>query len=196
MPKQNYPGIDARLVSIVRIKCKHLIGRYGIRAEDLEDFHQDWISKAIRTPEYHNREHPQFTTYIGRVIDRLIISEIRRRKAAQRDYRMIAYSLDDYREGSDEGKSKNGTISDEDYLNCTGTSFVEHRDTVALRHDVEAFLETLPQEIREVAIHMMHHPMIQITATIGISRATAYRRMEILRKAAQEFFSENGETLF
>lgn len=196
MPRQDYPGIDARLVSIVRIKCNHLIGRYGIRAEDLEDFRQQWIAAAVRTPEYANREHPQFTTYIGRIIDRLIISEIRRRKAEQRDYRAIAYSLDDYLDESDEGDPRHETISEEDYFERTGASFVEHRDEVTIRQDVEAFIGSLPEDLRELALHLKHHPMQEISKVAGISRATAFRRLQILRQAAAQFFSQDGETLF
>lgn len=196
MPRQTYPGIDARLVSIVRIKCNQLIGRYGIRAEDLEDFRQEWIAAAIRTPEYQNRQHPKFSTFIGRIIDRLIISEIRRRKAEQRDYRAIAYSLDDYLDKSDEDEARHETISEEDYFERTGASFLEHRDAVTIRQDVEAFIRSLPEDLRELALHLKHHRMQEVSKVAGISRATAFRRLQILRQAADTFFSQDGETVF
>ncbi len=188
MPNQTYPGVDARLVSIVRIKCNRLVGRYGIRTDDLEEFRQEWISAAIQAPEYQDRKHPQFTTFIGRIIDRLIIAEIRRRKAEKRHYKAIAFSLDEYINQSEEDSTWHDAISEEDYLQATGGSFTDHRTAAATRQDLEGFVQSLPEELKELARHLRHYPMERIPELTGISRATAFRRLQKLREAATEYF--------
>jgi len=189
--QNQYPGIDARLVSIVRIKSKHLLGRFGIRAEDLEDFRQEWIAKAIHSEEYENRNDPQFTTYIGRVVDRLIIQEVRRRKAEKRDYRALVYSMDDYLEANGEESTWHDVVSERDYIEATGNRFTEHRDAVERRQDIEAFIHNLPADLQELALQLKSHPMEHIPEVSGISRATAFRRLQKLREAASRFFSED-----
>jgi 1,2-phenylacetyl-CoA epoxidase catalytic subunit len=56
-------------VSIVQIKSRHLVGRYGIVEEDLADLRQQWIAAIIRTADYQKRDVPCFSTYVGRLVD-------------------------------------------------------------------------------------------------------------------------------
>ncbi|MBC2595650.1 sigma-70 family RNA polymerase sigma factor [Ruficoccus amylovorans] len=190
MSQNQYPGVDARLVSSVRSKSQRLIGRYGIRPEDLDDLHQEWIVRVIQTPEYANRDHPRFTTYIGRIIDRLLIAEIRRRESEKRSYALEAYSLDDYLDQSEAEQTRQELVCEEDYLSAFGNRFTDLRETVANRQDVAAFLAELPSDLRSLALFLRDNPIEHYSHVVGISRATAFRRLQKLRQAACAFFSE------
>ncbi len=163
------------------------MGRYGIVEEDLADLRQQWIAAIIRTADYQKRDVPCFSTYVGRLVDQLIANEIRFRKAAKRDYSRVAFSLDEAMEDGDGGSDAEfsadsyfGLVSDSDPLEESATNL-----------DVDAFLSSLPDDLRALAEGLKHNQMEHVHEILGISRRTAFRRLNSLREAAARFFENS-----
>jgi hypothetical protein len=183
-----YPGIDARVVAIVRNRSRRLIGRYGIRPADLPDLHQDWISQIVRKDEYGQSAHPDFSRRIAHLVNLLAVDEIRRRSAAIRHYGKEVVSLDAYLGG--DTSTIGETVSEEDYLDLTGGNYQCPIDRLTARQDMGEFIRQLPPELRRLAELVQRHPLERVPALTGISRATVFRRMQALRRMAQRFFQE------
>jgi transcriptional regulator of acetoin/glycerol metabolism len=82
-------------------------------------------------------------------------------------------------------------LTEEDYLELTGGQSRSAFERAEVRCDVEAFLRQLPEELRQLAETLQAHNVDSLAAHLGLSRATAYRRLQALRQAAQKFFSES-----
>lgn len=191
MYQNQYPGIDARLVSIVRNRSKKLIRHYGIRPEDLPDLHQEWITRIIEKPEYSDPDHPDFERRIAQLVNILAIDEIRRRKAKKRNQGRLVLSLDYEEIYQDERSTLGETISEEDYLDLTDGGFYRAiEDRFAISEDAQAFIDQLGPDLRQVAEILKHHRVDHLADQAGLSRATAYRRLQALREAAERFFGE------
>ncbi len=162
-------------MSIVRIKSRRLVGRYGIREEDLPDLHQKWIATLLRTPDYQDATNPFYSTHIGRLVDQLVVDEVRFRKAAKRSCAAQTCPIDAETED---------TLDADEYFDASVD--VRHQVTVGL--DVEAFLQTLAPDLRTLAQGLKEHRMEHLPALLGISRRTAFRRLTELREAAQRYF--------
>ena len=188
MSENQYPGIDARVVSIVKRYAGHLVGRYGITVHDLPDLWQQWLAHIVRSPEYQALGHPDFEARIGRLATRLVADEVRRRSMMRRSYARRIYALDDYVNPSLGCVTFADSVSEEDYIDQMGGRFVSADSQAEQRHDVEEFLKTLPPELRDLALLLQSHPIGEIPDFMGISRATVFRRLDDLRRIAGRFF--------
>lgn len=191
MYQNQYLGIDARLVSIIRNRSQKLIGHYGIRPDDLPDLHQEWIVQIIGKPEYAEPHHPDFERRIAQLVNLLAIDEIRRRKAIKRNQGRLILSLDYEESNADQRSTLGETISEEDYLVLTdGNSHRTIADQVEASEDTQAFINQLGPDLRQIAEVLKHHQIDHLADQTGLSRATAYRRLQSLREAAKSFFQK------
>lgn len=191
MYQNQYQGIDARLISIIRNRSKKLIGHYGIRPDDLPDLQQEWIVQIIGKPEYTEPHHPDFERRIAQLVNLLAIDEIRRRKAIKRNQGRLVLSLDYEESNADQRSTLGETISEEDYLDLTdGNSHRTIADQAETSEDTQAFINQLGPDLRQIAEALKHHRVDHLAEQTGLSRATAYRRLQSLREAAKSFFQK------
>ncbi len=188
MFENQYPGIDARAVAIVRSYSRHLVGRYGITVDDLPDLHQQWLSQLIRSEAYSQPDHPEFEARMGKLTGRLVADTIRHRRRVRENYGRRNYSLDDFINPAERTETFADAVSEEDYLDFSGCDYRDSSKLVDAREDVAALLRHLDPELRELAELLQRHPIGEIPELLGVSRATAFRRLDDLRRVAGRFF--------
>jgi hypothetical protein len=158
LDQNQYPGIDERVVAIVRTRSNKLIGFYGVQVQDLPDLHQEWIAQIVRKPEYAETDHPDFERRIAHLVKLLAADELRRRKARKRNSGKLVLSLDYEAPGQDKSSTWGERITEEDYLDMTdwGESR-EVEDQVEIAQDAEAFMDQLGPDLRQIAEILKHH---------------------------------------
>ncbi len=106
----------------------------------------------------------------------------------RRSYALRVYSLDDYVNPSLRDSTIGESVSEEDYIDMIGGNFVSVGLQAEKRHDVAEFLKALPPELRDLALLLQRHAIGEIPELLGISRASAFRRLDDLRRIAGRFF--------
>ncbi|MBN2069587.1 MAG: hypothetical protein JW739_08130 [Opitutales bacterium] len=192
MNENSYPGIDQRAVRAVTQKSKKLITRYGLSKAELPDLQQNWLIRILHSKEYQNREDPQFSHHLNRMVKDCYIDEIRRRNAQKRRCETQSISLEAYfgaQAKSETDCSADEVISEESYFAFTGVTPIGPGKAAEVKIDAEDFMASLPEELRELATRLMKLSTIEAVSQSSASRATAFRRLKQLRAHAQKFFS-------
>ena len=184
-----YEGIDAYAVWLIRYKARQLVGQAGFTASDRDDLEQELILDLLgRLPKYDPRRARR-NTFIARVVEHRIATLIEARKAGIRDYRRCRCSLNDRFE-DEEGRSveRSETLDQEDYLLRTGAQSRPSEELSALAIDMAAVFEGLPSGLRDLCRRLGTETVTEISRDTGIPRGTIYESIRKLR----EIFEDAG----
>ncbi|MEK6676888.1 MAG: sigma-70 family RNA polymerase sigma factor [Planctomycetota bacterium] len=162
-------SIDENATTLIRMKARQLVGRYGFTKSDRTDIEQELtLDLHIRLGRFDPAKGRP-ATFMRMVVDRRAGSMIRKRKAQVRDYRRRAHSLDEL---SDEN-GNNGHIAE---------PAMDYRRQHDLEIDVSDALASLADELRSVAEDLREKHVVEIARERGCGRETVRRAVRRIRR--------------
>lgn len=185
MAQQNkYPGIDPRIVRIVSLKVGKLVGRHGITAADVPDIEQD-MHLAVWSALITLHGIP-LEAAVNQIVENKIRKLIRWRKRKRRDWRCVAFSIDEPAPNAEDPDDEIAHILDlEDFMaKAFGLPPTWHKQR-AETADVADDLANLPDEIRDLANTLVAcgGSLNAAAELMGVGRKKARLLLERLQKA-------------
>ena len=173
-----YDGPDKYEINLIKKKAKQLEGYHGFTESDCEDIQQDLVLHVwLRLPNWDSRRASRHT-FVARVIENFVKNLIKRQKAAYRDYRKNAYSLDDELKQDNGARiSRRGQVSQEYFLEATGRTPSNHE----LKIDLQRLLDHLTPEQQEICIRLKTSTISELSAAMGKPRSSVYEKIYKLR---------------
>jgi DNA-directed RNA polymerase specialized sigma24 family protein len=176
MKTNSYAGIHPHIVAVIARQARKLIGRYGLTASDVHDIEQDLHLKVWTS--LPGLSTTVFAAAINQIVNHEIIDLIRKRERECRDWRCVAFSVDDHALGSDHDDDNDpegyADILDEDLLIGLGysPSWQSRRWECA---DVEEGMARLPGDLRDLAetLDACGGNLSEAARMLGVSRKKA-----------------------
>ncbi len=173
---------------VIRHKAKQLIGKYGFTRDDYEDLRQEMTLDLLCRLGKYDPEKSALTTFVAQVVDRRISSLIRHRKQEKRDYRCQACSLNaPVENGNDEDLEIGELLSQDDFDQAMGRHADPQSERLDLPLDLSRALAELPDDLRQLAVHLQTKNMAEIARELGVPRARLYDKgLTRLRKLFED----------
>lgn len=180
MPFTNqYDELGDYARDLIKNKARQIIGKAGFRASDLEDIEQELaLDLIIRLPKYDPLRARQ-STFMARIVEHKISSLISERYAQCRDWRRCQTSLD-------EPTSSNSASNEETLGAQMSDTAADTPEDTDLLVDIQAALETLPDDMRDLWERLLRGNVRQVAQDLGLSRTTPYSRIKKLRQLLVE----------
>jgi len=169
--RQNEP-LTPYLTALIEVKTRQLVGKAGYTPDDIKDIEQDLTQDLLERLPKFDPAKASLNTFADRVVGRKIKSLIRDRHADMRDWRRVAYSLDEEIETDEVSTDRHEFISQDKADLQTGRYDRPEAERVHLQMDVEAVLAGLTPELRRVAVMLMTHSVAEVACELGIARST------------------------
>ena len=193
-----YDGIDEFAIRLIKKRARQLIGSAGFTASDVPDLEQELAMDLLtRLPKFQEgRAHRK--SFIAVAIKHKAATLVEGQKAAKRDYRKVAFSLDQVFTDED-GKKSDG------YDRLDGEKLADPYDGGALPQaeteksalwiDLDRVLQKLSPDLRRLCKLLSDLPVSEVARMTGLSRDTIYRRIKTLRETFEseglrEFFKK------
>jgi len=198
-----YDGIDEFAIRLIKKRARQLIGSAGFTPSDVPDLEQELAMDLLtRLPKFQEgRAHRK--SFIAVAIKHKAATLVEWRKAAKRDYRKVAFSLDQVFTDED-GKKSDGydRLDDEklaDPYDGGACTQQDQAEKVALWIDLDRVLQELSPELRQLCKLLSDLPVSEVARRTGLSRDTIYRRIKTLRETFEseglrEFFKNRSDT--
>lgn len=155
--------------TLIRLKARQLIGRYGFKRSDREDIEQDLTLDLLTRLDRFDLGKGRPATFMRLVVDRRAASLVRERKALMRDHCRTNHSLDELSDENGDGTFTEPTLDD--------------RDQQDLAIDMTEALEALPGELRSIAEDLRDgHKLAEIARQRGCSREVMRGKVRHIRK--------------
>lgn len=172
--------LDEYATTLIRVKARQLIGKYGFTKSDREDIQQDLTLDLLMRLERFDSRKGKPATFVRLVVDRRVASIIRERKSLARDYRRTRHSLDEL---SDE--IGNGNLAE---------PAVDDRLQRDLAIDVAEALGELADDQQSIAEDLRDEPLADVARERGCSREAMRRsakqiRQHLARRGLDEYIS-------
>ena len=180
-----FDGIDAYAAKIIRWKARQLAGRAGFSEADREDLEQEMVLDLLQRLPQYDPKRAQRNTFMARVVEHKAASLIRFKRAAKRDARREACSLDeDVRDGEGRTVERRQTVDQDEYLRRIGSSPRPAGERQDLRLDVDRAMQRLPEGLRRLLELLGTGTVAEVSQATGIPRSTIY---DALKKARAAF---------
>ena len=184
MKTNSYAGIHPLIVTVIAQESRKLVGRHGYTVCDIEDIEHDlfrkvWVSLPALSEDV-------FEAAINQIVKHEIIDMIRKRERECRDWRRVAFSVNDPIEGDgfDEDHDEGSDILDEDLLLPFGyaPSWQSRRWEQA---DAAEAMARLPGDLRGMAetLEACDGNLSAAARMLGVSRKKARIMFARLQKA-------------
>ena len=177
-------GIHSHIVTVITREARRLVGRYGYTFSDIEDIEHDLFRKVwVALPGLSTTV---FEAAINQIVNHEIIDMIRKRERDCRDWRSVAFSMDDHVLGSgneDEHESY-ADILDEDLLIDFGYSH-SWQSRRWEQADVAEGMARLPGDLRDLAetLDACGGNLSEAARMLGVSRKKARIMLTRLQQA-------------
>lgn len=184
MKTNNYAGIHPLIVAVIARQSRKLIGRYGITAADVHDIEQDLHLKVwFSLPGLCTTV---FAAAINQIVRNEIIDIIRKRERECRDWRQVAFSMNDIApdaEDQDEGFAEVMDLAKAFDAGFGRPASWHERREMAM--DLDDALSALPRELRDLAetLDACGGNLSEAARDLGISRKMARIRLARLQQA-------------
>lgn len=171
----------------IRRAAKALVADGTYPSSQLDDLIQD-MSLALLEQARKNfdPERARWSTFVTTVL-RLVVVSLRRKQATEQSQAEgDVGSLNVLIHDEDGHQSELGpTISEEEHRTGLGAGFVSHTDQVELALDVQAVVDGLPEELREICELLKTHSLAEISRRLDMPMSTLKRRVAQLRERFQ-----------
>jgi len=180
-----YDGIDEFAIRLIKKRARQLIGSAGFTASDVPDLEQELaLDLLTRLPKFQEgRAHRK--SFIAVAIKHRVATLVESQKAAKRDFRKVAFSLDQVFTGN-EGKQSDGydRLDREKILDFDGVGrgLPDQNEKMARAIALDRVLQKLSPELRRLCDLLIELPISDIAKKTGLSRDTIYRRIKTLRE--------------
>jgi DNA-directed RNA polymerase specialized sigma24 family protein len=184
MKTNKYAGIHPLIVAVIARQSRKLVGRYGIVAADVHDIEQDLHRKVWSS--LPGLSTTVFAAAINQIVNHEIIDLIRKRERDCRDWRQVAFSLDD---AVPDTEDENECVSDVmDLAKSLDAGFglpASWHERREMAMDLDDALLSLPRELRDLAetLDACGGNLSEAARDLGISRKMARLRLARLQQA-------------
>lgn len=184
MKTNNYAGIDPHIVAVIEREVKKLIGRYGITAADIQDIQQELHIKVDSL--LTELQNVAFEAAICQIVKHAVIDHIRHRERQCRDWRRVAFSLNDTAPDGDDQDEEFAEVTDLVKAFDAGfgrpASWHERRE---IAMDLDDTLSVLPRELHDLAesLDACGGNLSEAARYLGISRKKARLLLARLQQA-------------
>lgn len=168
------------ILDFIRRKAKQLAGKYGFHRDEIEDIQQCLIVDCLqRVRRFDARRAPR-DRFARHVVKHGVARLIESRRAIRRGHGARLCSLSG--RADEDSPNLADLISDDGGIRKGGSASARFEHHLLMRLDVAQTLVALPADLRRICrLLMVLDHAAQVAAAIGISRATLYRRMRIIR---------------
>jgi RNA polymerase sigma factor (sigma-70 family) len=168
-------GIHPHIVTVITREARRLVGRYGFTYSDIEDIEHDLFRKVwVALPGLSTTV---FEAAINQIVRNEDIDMIRKRERECRDWRQVAFSLNDL--VSDDEDQDEGFTEAMDLAKAFDVGFgrpPSWHERREMAMDLNEALASLPRELRDLA---------ETLDACGGNRSEAARYLGISRKKAR-----------
>ncbi|MBE7457435.1 MAG: sigma-70 family RNA polymerase sigma factor [Phycisphaerae bacterium] len=159
--------LDEYTTTLISLKARALVGKYGFTKSDREDIEQDLTLGLLTRLSCFDPDKARSATFVRMVVDDCTASLIRKRKALVRDYRRST-SLDELQELVDQDDSEN--LAELSY---------DDREQRELAIDMAEALKQLPAELRSIAEALRDGGnLAEVARAHGLTREAARWRVK------------------
>jgi RNA polymerase sigma-70 factor (ECF subfamily) len=177
-------GIDSALLAVVRVTAAGLAWKYCFNGIDLDDIRQELFLDCLFRFGKFDPARSSRSTFLRRVVRHRIATLLDAQRAGCRDHRRCRDSLDARVQfAAGESVPLEETLSADDYDARIGRNTLSSRERLELRIDVDSAISLLPADLAGVAILLKSVGVAEAAQQLGLSRATAYRRVASIRAA-------------
>jgi len=160
--------LDEYATTLIRLKARQLIGKYGFTRSDREDLEQELTLDLLIRLGRFDPSKGQPATFVRMVVDRRVASLIRERKSLSRDYRRARHSLDELSDEIGDG-------------NLTEPA-IDNRHHCDLAIDMVEALDTLSDDQCSIAESLRDDPLTEVAREHHCSREAMRRHAEQIRR--------------
>jgi RNA polymerase sigma factor (sigma-70 family) len=182
--QNNYAGIHPFIVAVIARQSRKLIGRYGLTAADVHDIEQDLHLKVWSS--LPGLSTTVFAAAINQIVNHEIIDMIRKRERDCRDWRQVAFSINDVMQDAEDQEEEFSDVMDLAKAFNAGfgrpASWHERRE---MAMDLDDALATLPRELRDMAerLDACGGNLSEAARDLGVSRKKARILLASLQQA-------------
>ena len=167
---------------IVRRKVKQIIGRAGYTRQDKEDLEQELLTRLLQGLKSFDPNVAHRKAFVTAIVERSVASIIRDAEAQKRDHRRIG-SLQLLVEVTEDGPTELAeTIGDREYNGRRCRNPRSDEDLAQLVTDLADVIDSLPDELRDLAERMKTKSISAIAREIGVPRTTLNDTVRRLRQ--------------
>jgi RNA polymerase sigma factor (sigma-70 family) len=166
----SHDAFDPAISSLIRSKAARLRGCAWLNEQDLEDLSQDCHVELLRKLGRYDPSRGAVEAYVARVLENFVANWFRNRVAQRRDPRSVTWL---------------GAL---DRIDCApgGRDRFrrDHRssfDQADLNQDLLTVLNSLPPDLQDLALRLMHQSVAAAARALGIPRTTLQSRIRKLR---------------
>ena len=181
-----YDGIDEFAVRLIRKRARRLVGGAGFAPCDVPDLEQELAMDLLtRLPKFQEGR-AGLESFIAIAIKHRAATLVEAQKAAKRDFRKIAFSLD--QDSVDEDGEKHDGYDRLDSERLIDPSdggrrtLPDQTEKMALAIDLDRVLQKLSPELRRLCKLLSELNVSEVAQATGLSRDTLYRRIKTLRE--------------
>ena len=168
---------DARyLEERIKWAIREIIGQFGLTESDVDDLSQDLRLDLVRRLPKHQPGRAKRRTFASRLIANKVRTIIEERTAKKRDFRKVAYSLDEEINDGGGGVTTKGNLFRSDGRGTAEDKLLE------LRIDLHAILSPLPDQHQAICAGLLEGRLVtEIARGLKLSRSTIYSRLGEIR---------------
>lgn len=174
--------LDPYAKKCIQIKARQLLGKCGIRRQDLDDIKQDIHLDLLRRRGKYDPRKAKLTTFVQRIVRNGIANLLRDRCSKKAFLGRMCLSLDRPMGTNSDENSHGTTLGDqvsEGYYNALVRG--KHRSDEQAHElvvDVRRIVAGLPDEQRVACDHLLSGKNISEAATfVGLKRGTFYGKI-------------------
>ena len=167
---------------IIRRKAGQLIGRAGFSTADRRGLEQELAARLIQAFQGFDPQKADRKAFATMVVERSIAKILRFQNAEKRNHRRTQSLNVRVKSATDGWVELAETIGTDEYDARRGCATPDREKQIELQQDVQALLDSLPADLREIAEQLKHKSVAQIARDLDLPRSTLRYRLRELRE--------------
>ncbi|MEZ6100255.1 MAG: hypothetical protein R3E01_14900 [Pirellulaceae bacterium] len=174
--------------TLIRFKARQLCRLHGFSRSDEEELQQDLWVAVVKQAGNFDPQRSSLDTFIDRVVNTQVAMILRERRRKKRAEGFQASSLDESKPGADCSEPQSAKLTDEDLARRLGIVRVGATERRETAEAVEAALNELPEDLRDVCRRVMEGSILSAARDGQTSR----RQVRNALAQARPFFERAG----
>ncbi len=168
--------------TLIRVKARQLVRKYGFRRGDEEDLRQELTVRLLKRARRYNPARASLHTFADRVAASLAATLMRERRRQKSAAHRAAASLELRRDGGHEGRTTlREALAPEDLGRRTGAAPVDRLATVDRDDALQIAVATLPPHLQAVCAGLTRASKVDVAQELGLSRHQIYKAVTAIR---------------
>ena len=171
---------------IVKRKVRQIVGRAGYTRQDKEDLEQELLTRLLQGLKSFDPDVAHRKSFVTAIVERAVATILRDAEAQKRDHRRIS-SLQRLVNLTDEGPTELAeTIGDREYNGRRCRDPRSDEDLAQLVTDLAEVIDSMPDELCDLAKRMKTQSISAIAREIGVPRTTLNDAVRRLRQRFEQ----------